>query len=89
MLASVKSTVIIGGIITKIKKITTRQGGQEMAFVKIDDFTGNCELIVFPKVFERTKFTWVSDKVVLIKGKVDQKDDRLSVLVDDAKLLTS
>ena len=89
MLTSDKSTVIIGGIITQIKKITTRNGGQEMAFVKIDDFTGSCELVVFPSVYERTKFTWVTDKVVLIKGKVNEKDDRLSVLVDDVKLLTS
>ena len=89
MLPNSSSTVIIGGIITKIKKIITRKSGAEMAFVKIDDFTAQCELIVFPKIFERTKYAWVSDKVVLVKGKIDQKDDRLSVLVDDAKLLTS
>ena len=88
MLASqVKSTVVVGGIITQVKKITTRNGGQEMAFVKIDDFTGSIELVVFPTVFERTKFTWISDKVVLVKGKVSEKDDRLAVLVDDAKLM--
>lgn len=88
MLASeVKSTVVIGGIVTQVKKITTRQGGQEMAFVKIDDFTGSIELVVFPTVYERTKFTWVADKVVLVKGKVSEKDERLAVLVDDAKLL--
>src|SRR3990167_4342093 len=88
MLASeVKSTVVIGGIVTQVKKITTRQGGQEMAFVKIDDFTGSIELVVFPAVYERTKFTWVTDKVVLVKGKVSEKDERLAVLVDDAKLL--
>ncbi|OGG09430.1 DNA polymerase III subunit alpha [Candidatus Gottesmanbacteria bacterium RIFCSPLOWO2_02_FULL_42_29] len=88
MLASeVKSTVVIGGIVTQVKKITTRQGGQEMAFVKIDDFTGSIELVVFPTVYERTKFTWVTDKVVLVKGKVSEKDERLAVLVDDAKLL--
>ena len=88
MLASeVKSTVVIGGIVTQVKKITTRQGGQEMAFVKIDDFTGSIELVVFPAVYERTKFTWVADKVVLVKGKVSEKDERLTVLVDDAKLL--
>ena len=85
--SEVKSTVVIGGIVTQVKKITTRQGGQEMAFVKIDDFTGSIELVVFPTVYDRTKFTWITDKVVLVKGKVSEKDERLSVLVDDAKLL--
>lgn len=82
------STVIIGGIITQIKKILTKNGGNEMAFVKIDDFTGSCELVVFPKVYERTKFTWGPDKVILVKGKVSEKEDRLSVLVDDVKSVT-
>ena len=88
-LTQTKSTVIIGGIITQIKKITTRNGGNEMAFVKIDDFTGSCELVVFPAIFERTKLTWSTDRVVLVKGKISERDDRISVLVDDVKLLTS
>src|SRR3989338_3293892 len=73
-----RDAVIIGGIVTQVKKITTKNGGNEMAFVKIDDFTGTCELVVFPSVFERTKFTWTNDKVVLVKGKVSERDDRLS-----------
>ena len=81
------STVIIGGIITQVKKITTKKGGAEMAFVKLDDFTGSCELVVFPTVYERTKFTWGNDKVILVKGKVSEKEDRISVLVDDVKPL--
>ena len=61
----------------------------EMAFVKIDDFTGTIELVVFPSVYTRTKHIWVNDRVVLVKGKVSEKEERLTVLVDDAKILTS
>lgn len=83
------TTVVVGGIITQIKKITTRKNGSEMAFVKLDDFTGNVELVVFPSVYERTKFIWVTDRVVLVKGKVNERDERLTVIVDDAKQISS
>lgn len=88
-LSQKKSSVVIGGIITNVKKITTRNGGNEMVFAKLDDFSGSIELVVFPSVYERTKYTWSADKVVLVKGKVSDRDDRLSVLVDDVKQLNS
>lgn len=88
-LPQTQTTVVVGGIITQIKKITTRKNGNEMAFVKLDDFTGNVELVVFPSVYERTKFIWTTDKVVLVKGKVNEREDRLSVIVDDAKQISS
>lgn len=82
-----RNPLIIGGIITSVKKVTTRNGNNEMAFVKIDDFTGTIELIVFPSIYERTKVLWRVDQVVLVKGKVSEKEERMVVLVDDAKRL--
>lgn len=82
-----RNPVVIGGMITQIKKIITKSGGNEMAFVKVDDFTGSIELVVFPSVYEKTKPLWISDKVILLKGKVSQKEERLSIIVDDAKVL--
>jgi DNA polymerase-3 subunit alpha len=58
-----------------------------MAFVKIDDFTGSIELIVFPSVYTKTKSLWVTDRIILVKGKVGEKEERMNIIVDDAKLL--
>jgi len=80
-----KNYVVIGGMVTALKKIITRNGGSVMAFAKLDDFTGNIELIVFPSIFERTKSIWYVDQVVLVKGKVSEKEERLTVIVEDAK----
>lgn len=80
-------TIIVGGIITQVKKIFTKNSNSEMAFVKIDDFTGVIELVVFPTVFQKTMNIWLADRIILAKGKLSQKDDRLTILVDDAKLL--
>ncbi|MBI3379556.1 DNA polymerase III subunit alpha [Candidatus Gottesmanbacteria bacterium] len=79
--------VVIGGIISQIKKIITKKSGQEMAFVKLDDFTGTIELVVFPSIFERTKYIWKMDQVIILKGKVTEKEERVTVIVDDAKVL--
>jgi DNA polymerase III alpha subunit len=55
--------------------------------VKIDDFTGVIELVVFPTVFQKTINIWLNDRIILAKGKLSQRDERLTILVDDAKLL--
>jgi len=86
-LTATKTPVVLGGIITQIKKIITRSGNNEMAFIKIDDFTGVIELVVFPSVYERTKNIWITDRVVLVKGRISEKEERLMVIVDDAKLI--
>lgn len=83
-----RNQIIIGGIITQVKKITTKSTNSEMAFVKIDDMSGTIELVVFPSVYEKIKIFLIKDRIILVKGKVSEKDERLTVIVDDAKLMT-
>ncbi len=75
----------IVGLISQVKKIITKNGGSEMAFIRVEDLTGNIEVVIFPKMYARSSQLWVRDNVVVISGKVDQKDDRLVILADDAK----
>ncbi len=79
--------VTIAGIIVSVKKIVTRAGNHEMAFAKVEDLTGTIEVVVFPKTYALTSDLWKSDRIVELTGKVDQKDDRLTILVDDVKSL--
>lgn len=73
------------GLVTSVKKIITKNGGSEMAFVKLEDLTNSIEVVVFPKLYGRTAHLWVRDTVVIVNGKVDEKDDRLVLLAEDAK----
>ncbi|MBL7159104.1 DNA polymerase III subunit alpha [Candidatus Microgenomates bacterium] len=79
-----KKKVTVGGIITRVKKIITKKNNNEMAFVKISDLTDSIELIVFPRVFAETKSVWINDGVVLVKGKIEEKDKGITLIVDDA-----
>jgi DNA polymerase-3 subunit alpha len=83
----VKDRVTVGGIIISVKKITTKASNQEMAFVKLEDTSGSLEVVVFPKIYAKTIDYWQPDKLLTVSGKVDEKDDRLTLLVDDAKLI--
>ena len=82
-------SVTIGGIITTVRRITTKNN-DSMAFVGFEDKTGELELIVFPKAFAKTPELWQPDQVLMIKGKVNTKDrdgkagTELKVMVDQA-----
>jgi len=75
------------GLVTQVKKILTRNGGKEMAFVRLEDLSGSIEAVIFPKIYALTGSVWERDKAVMVSGKVDQKDDRLVLLVDEARPL--
>lgn len=65
-----------------------------MAFVKIEDKTAECELIVFPGVYEKLNAVWEQDKVIIAKGKVSYKDrdgnlgQELKIMADQANIVT-
>ena len=76
----------VGGIINRIKKINTKTG-QPMLFVGIEDMTGQIEVIVFPSVLEKTANAWQEEKIVLVKGRLSDRDENLKILCDSVKVL--
>ena len=77
------STVRLGGLVTNIQKILTRTG-EPMLFVRLEDMTGSLELLVFPKVLQGKPTIWQIDQVVLVEGKLSDKDGVMKVLVNEA-----
>ena len=80
-------TLTIGGLISEIREITTKNG-QKMAFVKIVDLTDETELLLFPNSYQQTAYLWEKDKVVLVKGKVSSRGKDGSAL-GEAKLMVN
>lgn len=77
-----REIVKLVGIVTEVRVITTKKTGAEMAFAKLDDETGGIDLVVFPKIFSDTKNVWQVGQPLIVSGKVDTRDDQVSVLVD-------
>lgn len=78
--------VSVGGVITAVRQIATKKG-DKMAFVKVEGKTGEIELIVFPRIYEKFQSLLVQDKVILAKGKLSAKD-RDGKISDELKILT-
>lgn len=77
-------TTTIGGIISKIKKIYLKNK-KEMLFVTLEDTNSSMEILVFPKTLEETGSFWKEEKIVLIKGKISNKDGEIKLLCENVK----
>jgi DNA polymerase-3 subunit alpha len=89
-LSSVKPDVdgkkaTIGGIITTLRTIVTKTGSK-MAFMGIEDKTGEGEVIVFPNLYAELGAKLAQDVVVRATGKISARD-RDGNLGDEAKMI--
>src|SRR2546429_191968 len=76
-----KTQVTVGGLITAVKRTTTKSGSA-MAFVTLEDLTGSCEVIIFPKAYEQVHFLLKRDAVLVVRGKVDVMEQQAKILAD-------
>lgn len=79
-------TVRIGGLIAAAKRLTTKAGDM-MCFVTLEDFTGQIEVVVFPRVFNKVSRLLAPDMAVVIFGRLSVNDEGSKVLVQDIKPL--
>jgi len=77
------ASVTLGGVIAHLKMTTTKRGNERMAIVRFEDFTGDAEVLVFPKVFPLLESNLKEDAVVLVRGKLSAREDRPRVLADE------
>lgn len=80
----INQTVTIGGIITQIQKVMTRNN-EPMLFVRLEGIGGRIELIVFPSVLKENPSVWQEDRIVIVTGKVSDKDGVAKVITNSAR----
>lgn len=76
----------IGGLATRIKNMTTRMG-RRMAMIQLEDVTGAMEIVVFPDTLVRMQRPPTSDDVLLVRGKLERRDEDLKLLVSQIRIL--
>lgn len=77
--------VTLGGYIASVRKVLTKQKQEEMCFGTLDDGTGAIEFVTFPKTYASFCDFLAPDKVVLMKGKLSLRDDKLSLQVEKVR----
>ncbi len=80
------SEVTIACIIEEIKPITTKKG-DAMAFIKLTDFSGTMESVVFPRTLVEFRSAFVVDKCLAVKGKVSERNGQKSMIIERVKVL--
>jgi DNA polymerase-3 subunit alpha len=65
--------VTVGGIVSAAKRLRTKKGDW-MMFATLDDLEGSVELIVFSSTLEECAEALEPDSIVLVRGRVDHKD---------------
>ena len=78
--------VVMGGIISEFKRLATR-GGQNMAFITVEDVYGKIEVICFPKVYEKARDVLKSEEIVRISGKLQLKEGVPQILAESVEKL--
>ena len=80
--------VVVAGIIEEAKEIATKKDPTiKMMFLKLADFTGSIEVVVFPKTYEQFKSILVPEVCVAIKAKTSSRNGTPSLIIDTVKVL--
>jgi len=74
----------VGGIISHIHKIITK-AGKPMLFVGLEDDRVKIEVLVFPRMLERTPTFWQEGKVIIASGRLDDKEGNYKLLCEEAQ----
>jgi len=77
----------LGGILSSLRIVMTKKSNSEMAFGTLQDDTGKIDLVVFPKVYSEYRDVWTKDKVIIIEGKFERREDAVTILVDSGSLI--
>ena len=79
-----KSRVSVIAMIPEMREVTTRKGDR-MAIIQLEDLTGSCEAVVFPKSFERLSDHLMVETRLLIWASVDWRDESVQLIIDDCR----
>ncbi|MCK4262122.1 DNA polymerase III subunit alpha, partial [bacterium] len=74
--------VTLGGIIGGIRKMMTRKG-ERMAFFNLEDLEGMVRVTVFSTIFEKFSALLRHDSAVLVKGRVDLREERPKITANE------
>ncbi len=83
-----RNIVMVGGVISSIKKIITRTG-RPMLFINLEDQTDRIEVVVFPNAIEKNPVAFQENKIVLIQGRMDVRDGVPKVICENIEEIIS
>ena len=81
-----KTKVSAIAMISELRQVTTRKGDR-MAILQLEDLTGSCEAVVFPKSYARLSDHLIAETRLLVWAGVDRRDERVQLIIDDCRAI--
>ncbi|RPI13155.1 MAG: DNA polymerase III subunit alpha [Ignavibacteriae bacterium] len=82
-----RSSVRMCGIMSDVKVKQSKRGNRFAVFI-LEDFTGQGECIVFPKIYENFKNVLQNDTIVSVIGRPEENGTTIKLIVDEIKPIT-
>ncbi len=79
-----RTKVSLVAMIPEIKQITTRKGDR-MAIIQLEDLSGSCEAVVFPKIYHRLSEFLLTDTRLLVWATIDKRSDKTQLIIEDCR----
>ena len=77
--------VTIGGLVTGLQRKVTRRG-DTWAIATVEDLEGSVDVMLFPATYQQHALHLAEDTVVVVKGRVDRRDDAPAVIASELSL---
>jgi DNA polymerase-3 subunit alpha len=74
--------VTVGGILASVTRRVNKKG-EPWASAQIEDLAAGIEVLFFPRTYAAVSIDVSEDAIVLLKAKVNKRDDRVSLFVED------
>jgi DNA polymerase-3 subunit alpha len=81
-----KKRVVVAGLVTELRELITKKGTR-MAFGKVEDLTGQCELVIFPDSFAKFEMQLRDERPVLLGGSLEVEEGAAKIMVDNVSPL--
>ncbi len=75
--------VTVAGVVNNLRQIVTKKG-DKMATATLEDLDGRVEVVIFPRIYEQSNQLWANDAILIVRGRVDLREERVQVIVSDA-----
>ena len=76
--------VILAGLISGKKIVKTKKNNEEMAILQVFDESGTIEVVVFPRSYTVLKSFLNINKIIMFKGKVNEREGRIGIILENA-----
>lgn len=70
--------------VVEVKQHVTKKGDR-MAFLQVEDMSGQAEAIVFPRTYQEVQDSLKENMSLLVTGKVDKQEEKIQLIIDETE----